>query len=152
MEPLDVESAGPSFEGQRFPIDISFPSDVRHIERIVSVVVQQCAEHQFSHRAIALNVPVALTEALSNAIRYGNGRDPEKDIRLRGRIDDRLLVLEVVDQGDGFDMKNATCDPTAPENLTREDGRGLYLMRVLMDRVEQFSEGGNVVRLVLRRS
>jgi serine/threonine-protein kinase RsbW len=97
-EHLDGDAAASSFEGLRFPIDISFPSDVRYIERIVSVVVQRCAEYAFSHRALALNVPVALTEALSNAIRYGNDRDPDKEVRLRARIDDQVLVLEVVDQ------------------------------------------------------
>ena len=42
-------------------------------------------------------------------------------------------------------------DATDPENLEREDGRGLFLMRQLMHRVERFDDGGNVVRLTLNR-
>jgi serine/threonine-protein kinase RsbW len=60
-------------------------------------------------------------------------------------------VLEVADEGGGFDLEGYTADPTTPENIHREYGRGLYLMRRLMDRVERFTDGGNVVRLTLRR-
>ena len=60
-------------------------------------------------------------------------------------------MLEVEDQGSGFDLEASLRDPTDPENLEREDGRGLFLMRALMDRVEQYRDAGNVVRLTLRR-
>jgi serine/threonine-protein kinase RsbW len=60
-------------------------------------------------------------------------------------------VLEVSDEGKGFDMDRCIIDPTTPEHLEREDGRGLFLMKQLMDRVERFSQGGNVVRLTLLR-
>jgi serine/threonine-protein kinase RsbW len=66
-------------------------------------------------------------------------------------IDETRLVAEVRDEGDGFDLAACTGDATLPENLIREDGRGLYLMQKLMDRVERYSDGGNVVRLVLIR-
>ena len=62
------------------------------------------------------------------------------------------MVLEVADQGAGFDLEACTSDPTRPENLDREDGRGLFLMRSLMDRVERYSDGGNVVRLTVRHT
>jgi anti-sigma regulatory factor (Ser/Thr protein kinase) len=110
-------------------LDIRIPSDVQYIEEIVEQVVARCEAYRFARRHLALNVPVALTEALSNAI-----------------------LLEVRDEGPGFDLAACSDDPTTPENLLREDGRGLFLMQRLMDRVERFSDGGNVVRLTLRRS
>ena len=61
------------------------------------------------------------------------------------------LILEVLDEGDGFDFEDCLTDPTEPENLEREDGRGLFLMTRLMDRIERFSNQGNVVRMTLRR-
>ena len=61
------------------------------------------------------------------------------------------LVLEVEDEGEGFDLEACTQDPTTVENLAREDGRGLFLMRSLMDRVERFRGDGNIVRLTLLR-
>jgi serine/threonine-protein kinase RsbW len=60
--------------------------------------------------------------------------------------------MEVRDEGSGFDLEACTEDPTTPENLLREDGRGLFLMRRLMDQVERFSDDGNVVRLILHRA
>ena len=62
------------------------------------------------------------------------------------------LVVEVSDEGGGFDLEKAEIDPTSPENLLREDGRGLFLMRRLMDSVERFDDRGNVIRMTLRRS
>ncbi len=132
-------------------LDIRIPSDVQQIEAIVQLVVRRCAEHRFAGRQLTLNVPVALTEALSNAILRGNGDDARKQIRVRVDVNDGQLVLEVEDEGDGFDLAACTEDPTTPENLEREDGRGLFLMQRLMDRVERYRNGGNVVRLTLQR-
>jgi serine/threonine-protein kinase RsbW len=133
-------------------LDIRIPSDVQYIEDIVGQVVARCEAHRFERRHCALNVPVALTEALSNAILRGNGDDHARSVHIRARVDAMQLVLEVRDEGAGFDLDACTDDPTTPDNIIREDGRGLFLMRRLMDRVERFSDGGNVVRLTLRRN
>lgn len=132
-------------------LDIRIPSDVQEIEGIVAQVVGCCREHAFDGRQLSLNVPVALTEALSNAILRGNGDNAAKHVRIRADVSDLRVVLEVEDEGDGFDLEACTTDPSTPENLEREDGRGLFLMRSLMDRVERFRGDGNVVRLTLHR-
>ena len=107
----------------------------------------------FGPQQLGLNVPVALTEALSNAILRGNEDDPRKHVYVRVRVDHSALIIEVKDEGAGFDMDECTRDPTTPERLESEDGRGLFLMRQLMDSVEQVSGSrGNVVRLTLRRA
>jgi len=107
----------------------------------------------FGPRQLMLNVPVALTEALSNAILRGNADDPRKRVYVRVHVDQSALIIEVKDEGSGFDMEECTLDPTTPERLESEDGRGLFLMRQLMDSVEQLSgRPGNVVRLTLRRA
>lgn len=139
-------------------LDFRIPSDVQCIEDVVSQVVQRCKALAFSRRHVSLNVPVALTEALSNAILRGNGGNggnggaAAHDVSLRIEIDDVRLVAEVRDGGSGFDLDGCTSDATLPENVLREDGRGLFLMRQLMDQVEQYSDHGNVVRLVLIRA
>jgi serine/threonine-protein kinase RsbW len=134
-----------------FDIDLQIPSDVRYIEGIVELVTRHCEELAFPRRHCTLNVPVALTEALSNAILRGNREDAAKSVRVRARVDERVLIMEVVDEGGGFDLDSCTADPTLPENLLREDGRGLYIMRSLMNSVERLTDGGNVVRLTLQR-
>ena len=133
-------------------LDVRIPSDVRYIDAIVEQVVLRCAAHKYSRRQLALNVPVALTEALSNAILRGNHEDVSRSVHVRADVNASRLVLEVRDEGTGFDLEACTEDPTTPENVLREDGRGLFLMRRLMDQVERFSDGGNVVRLILNRA
>ena len=150
-EPRSTLPADSWFGDLRFPIDVRIPSDVRFIEPIVGVVVRRCAEHAFPPRVCRLNVPVALTEALSNAILRGNESTGGKQVRVRAIITDTDLVFEIVDEGPGFDLDKCTVDCTTEENLTREEGRGLFLMRQLMDRVESFRNQGNVVRLTLHR-
>jgi serine/threonine-protein kinase RsbW len=133
--------------------DRLIPSDVREIEPIVEEVTRECRVLALSARQCALNVPVALTEALSNAILRGNRGVRDKQVRVRAMVSDSALVLEVADEGGGFDLEACTVDPTRPGNLEREDGRGLFLMRSLMDRVERYeADERNVVRLTLRRS
>ena len=77
--------------------------------------------------------------------------DPAKSVRVRAELTAERLVVEVSDEGLGFDLVACTADPTAAGNIMREDGRGLFLMQKLMTRVERFTDGGNVVRLVLHR-
>jgi serine/threonine-protein kinase RsbW len=135
----------------RVAIEVWLPSDVRYIERVVDIVRRQVAEMHFDARSVMLNVPVALTEALSNAILRGNGDDPGKRVHVRVYVTAHRLVMEVKDEGPGFDIDRCTRDPTSPENVELEDGRGLFLMRSLMDSVERYDEEGNVVRLTLKR-
>src|SRR5947207_9614822 len=118
-------------------VEVDIPSDVRLIERVVELVRRECKEMDYAKRQIMLNVPVALTEALSNAILRGNGDDPRKHVHVRVEVGADRLVVEVEDEGKGFDLEGASIDPTTPDNLNREDGRGLFLMRKLMDTVER---------------
>ena len=140
----------------RVAIDLAIPSDVRYIERVVDLVRRQCAELAYSPRHCALNVPVALSEALANAILYGAGDSPDARVQVRAKVDREALVVEIADEGRGFDLDECTQDPTTAEHLEDEGGRGLFLMRRLMDRVERYAVGdtqprANVVRLTLLR-
>jgi serine/threonine-protein kinase RsbW len=135
----------------RVAFDLEIPSDVEYIEGVVELARQRCRELKISAAKCSLNIPVALSEALSNAILRGNKAAGGKHVRVRAIISDADLVFEVVDEGPGFDLDECTSDCTTPENLTREEGRGLFLMRQLMDRVESFRNKGNVVRLTLHR-
>jgi serine/threonine-protein kinase RsbW len=134
-------------------VEVDIPSDVRYIEKVVELVRTECEAMAFTKRQLTLNLPVALTEALSNAILRGNGDDPAKQVHVRAEVDPERLIVEVADEGEGFDMDSRVGDPTSPENLEREDGRGLFLMRSLMDRVERIDvPHGSAVRMTLRRT
>lgn len=132
-------------------VDVEIPSDVNQIESAVSRVTALCRTLHLQPRLCSLNIPVALTEALSNAIIRGNGEDPRKHVRLRATVYDRAVIFDVSDEGPGFDMARVDYDVTDPEQLYAEDGRGIFLMRRLMDHVEQLRGPRHVVRLTLNR-
>ena len=91
------------------------------------------------------DVEIALREALANAIIHGNHENPRKHVYVRCRCKPDEVSIAVKDEGRGFDL-NKIADPTAPENTGAVHGRGIYLMKALMDEV-RFEEGGVIVRL-----
>jgi serine/threonine-protein kinase RsbW len=135
----------------RVALELEIPSDVRYIESVVEIVARHCEPFHYARQQCALNIPVALTEALSNAILRGNSDRDGPRVQVKVDVTPLRLVLEVVDEGAGFDLNEALIDPTSPENLEREDGRGLFLMTRLMDQLERFTSHGNVVRMTLHR-
>lgn len=78
---------------------------------------------------------VATTEAVNNSIIHGNKRDPRKNVTITCTIDESAIIVRIHDEGPGFDVM-ALPDPLAEENLLREHGRGVFLMRSLMEKVE----------------
>ena len=91
-------------------------------------------------------IEIAISEALANAVIHGNHENTDKhvDVICRCSMDGELLII-VRDEGEGFDC-SAVPDPTEPERLFLTSGRGLHLMRTLMDEVS-FEENGTVVRM-----
>lgn len=133
--------------GQEFVLLL--PSNTQMIEDAVADLVRRCEAFAFGGSRLYLNFRVGVSEALTNAILYGNRNDPKKEVRVEVMLDDSHVALKVIDQGNGFDP-DALPDPTLPANLERSGGRGVFLMRELMDEVE-FIDPGNAVRLVLHR-
>jgi serine/threonine-protein kinase RsbW len=127
---------------------LELPNDVRAIEQAVDYVLQRCGPCSGNERKIRLNFRVSLTEALSNAMLYGNDEDPGKRVRLEVTLGEDEIRVRVTDEGTGFDPGDVP-DPTSPSNLVKPGGRGLFLMRQLMDEV-RYNERGNSVELVLR--
>jgi serine/threonine-protein kinase RsbW len=91
------------------------------------------------------DVEIALREALANAIIHGNHENPRKHVHIRCRLKSDEVSIAVKDEGRGFDIEKVA-DPTAPENTGSVHGRGIYMMKVLMDEVH-FEEGGVVVQM-----
>ena len=127
---------------------LELPNDLRAIEHAVEYVMQRCERCQAPERKLRLNFRVGLTEALSNAMLYGNEQDPRKRVRVEILVGEREITARITDEGDGFDPREVP-DPTTAANRVKSGGRGLFLMRQLMDEVH-FNERGNSVTLVLR--
>ena len=129
-------------------LQLEFPSSVRFVRDVVAEVVEACERLAFSGSRATLNLRVAVGEALSNAILYGNREDPEKLVRVSAALRPGSAEVTVTDEGSGFDPA-AILDPTRPENRERPHGRGLFLLRSLADDV-RFNEQGNSITLTLK--
>jgi serine/threonine-protein kinase RsbW len=127
---------------------LELPTDIQSIEHAVEYVMQRCERCSCQASRFRLNFRVGLTEALSNAMLYGNGHDTSKRVRVEVTIEHGRVQARVTDQGSGFDP-TAIPDPTEPANLMKTGGRGVFLMRQLLDEVS-YNEVGNQVTLVLR--
>jgi serine/threonine-protein kinase RsbW len=91
------------------------------------------------------NIMIAVTEAVNNAIKHGNRSNAEKNVTLTLNLTNSEIKFKIEDQGPGFDYHNLP-DPTAPENLEKTSGRGIFLMKHLADEVS-FHDSGRVVEL-----
>jgi serine/threonine-protein kinase RsbW len=128
---------------------LELPNDLQAIECAVEELVTRGREAGFACEQRRFNLRVGVTEALANAMLYGNARDPRKRVRIEARITADSMTIRVTDEGRGFDPASVP-DPTLPANLFRPGGRGLFLIHKLMDRVE-FNECGNSITMVLHR-
>ena len=124
------------------------PNDLASIEEAVDFVMERCSGCGDDSRRLRLNLRVGLSEALANAMLYGNARDPSKRVKLEVAIQGSTITARVTDEGSGFNPYRIP-DPTCPANLLRAEGRGIFLMRKLLDEV-YFNDRGNSVTLVLR--
>jgi serine/threonine-protein kinase RsbW len=92
------------------------------------------------------NILIAVLEFVKNAIIHGNKKNPNKKVELIMKIENNKLVVTTTDQGSGFDFNNLP-DPTAPENILKTKGRGVFLMRKLSDQAN-FHDEGRVSQLI----
>ncbi len=79
-------------------------------------------------------VSMAVREAMINAVLHGNNYDAAKRVNLTLEHNEKELIVTITDEGHGF-VPEEVPDPLAPENLLKESGRGIFLMRAFMDEV-----------------
>lgn len=119
----------------------SIPENLRLVEKFVDEISE---ELKLSDEIYG-NLLIATLEGTNNAIIHGNQKNAEKDVIINfHKIDDGILIV-ISDQGKGFDFSNIP-DPTAPENIEKVHGRGVFLMERLSDKLE-FTKNGSEIKL-----
>jgi serine/threonine-protein kinase RsbW len=131
-------------------ISLRVPTDLGVIEEAVDIVARHCLASGIPPQAARFKLRVALCEALANAIVYGNRLDPTKQVQVRVVVTPEELSVQVCDEGDGFDPSEVP-DPTAPDRVEMAVGRGLFLIRQLVDEV-RFNDRGNSICMIMHRA
>ncbi|MDG1279138.1 MAG: ATP-binding protein [Algoriphagus sp.] len=120
-------------------IKISIPSLIENI-KIIESFIDNAKESFEINDDIYGNIMISVTECISNAIIHGNQNDKNKLVHLELNVEDDTLKFTIEDEGVGFDS-NELKDPTAPENIEKTGGRGIFLIKHLSDDVK-FEENG----------
>lgn len=124
---------------------LQLPSTMESIPRLESLVEEISERYQVSEDTFA-NMMTCLNESLINAIVHGNQSDANKTVYVNAEvIEHKKIVWTIADEGSGFDYNNIP-DPTAPENLEKLTGRGVFIIKHLADQFI-FNTRGNEVEL-----
>lgn len=125
-------------------LEFSIPSETRYMHGVLAYVMRHLPPFAVidPHHS---NIYVALNEAISNAIRHGHKNDPGKKVLITAEMDNDKVRFTVSDQGEGFDSSHVP-DPTLPDNLLQPGGRGVLLIKHLMDETH-YNERGNEVTM-----
>jgi len=120
-------------------------SDLKNILPVTLEIFQKL-KSQGVKEDILFDVRLCLEEALVNAIKHGNKKDKKKLVYIAVKFINHIIEIIVKDQGKGFDYKNIP-SPTKGKNIKKPSGRGIFLIKKLMDGV-RFSNGGSTIKMV----
>ncbi|MCH7513852.1 MAG: ATP-binding protein [Bacteroidetes bacterium] len=126
-------------------ITIEIPSLSDNI-RIIESFIDNAKDKFNLNDDIYGNIMISVTESVNNAIIHGNKKDKDKNVKITLSLNEGMIKFIISDEGDGFDYNNLE-DPTAPENISKPSGRGIFLMKHLADEVA-FLKKGSIVELI----
>ncbi|MGE5796502.1 MAG: ATP-binding protein [Ignavibacteria bacterium] len=131
---------------KKFSLEIeSDPNNLLTVEEFVNYFAREIGIKEEKISGLILSV----TEATTNAIIHGNKKNTGKKVKIDVSAEGHILKITVKDEGIGFDP-SLIPDPTKPENLLKDSGRGLYLMKVYMDDIKfKITPDGTETILVL---
>ena len=112
---------------------LTIPSSFDEVHKVEQLIDRTCANLGVNEEFFG-NVLIAVTEAVNNAIQHGNKEQASLIVELNVTDSSDSFCFSVEDQGAGFDYENLP-DPTSPENILKDNGRGIFLMKNLADEV-----------------
>jgi serine/threonine-protein kinase RsbW len=128
--------------------ELVLPSQLEALERVDQTTLR-CTKRAGFGEKDAMMVAIAVVEAVTNAIVHGNKYSGDKSVKVEYRCYPGGISVVVQDEGTGFDL-SCVWDPTTPDRCLECSGRGIYIMRQVMDAVEFEMNGGT--RVTMRKS
>lgn len=131
-------------------IEIKVPNQTRYLSLIGKIgenMARELDRFKGDREALAHHLNLVLTEAMANAIKHASATDPDKGLHIRISITDTQLAIRVYDCGQGFDLNSIT-NPDFETDPLSERGRGIFIIRSLMDSVKyKKTKSGNVLEM-----
>jgi serine/threonine-protein kinase RsbW len=131
-------------------IEIIVPNQTRYLSMIGKIgenLARELDRYKGDREALAHHLNVVLTEGVVNAIKHANAADPNKDIKIHISASGKEICIKVYDSGLGFDLTGVP-EPCFETDQLGEKGRGIFIIRSLMDSVEyKRTKGGNVLEM-----
>ena len=141
----------PEADARAESIAIRLPSRLELLGLLDSFTATLCERLHFDAYASS-HITMSVIEAGTNAIQHGHHKDASKPVDIEFRLLPEALEVVVQDEGAGFDVAGVNGDITSPEHIFDARGRGIFIMRSCMDRVDfEFTGYGTRVRLVKNR-
>lgn len=128
--------------------EVQLPSTPASIADVEQLIDSSCASLKLNEDSYG-NVLIAVTEGVNNAIIHGNQMNASLQILVSVLNNEEWICFSIKDHGAGFDP-DAVPDPTEPENILKENGRGIFLMRNLSDDLT-FEEKGTRVNIFFKK-
>ena len=134
----------------KIDMEITVPNQTRYLSLIGKIgedLARVLDNFHGDREALAHHLNMVLTEAVVNAIKHANAADPHKEVQIRISISDEELLIKVYDSGRGFDLESVA-GPAFNSSQPEEKGRGIFIIKSLMDSVEyKRARGGNVLEM-----
>jgi len=118
------------------------PADLKVIPKFIRALTEKIKQLPLDERQLH-DIKLSLHEALVNAMKHGNGLNPDLYVEVHVESRNGYLSVTVSDKGEGFDFQNIP-DPTKPDNLQKLSGRGILLIRRHMDKIKFFDCGSRI--------
>ena len=127
---------------------IIIPSSLEYLREVEEYVEERLKQKKLSQDLLA-DIAISVTEVVTNAVCHGNQNDSRKKVYVSVEVHPRQVVVSVADEGTGFDPAQLP-NPTEEENLLKDAGRGIFIVKSLMDEVkfEAGPKGGTTITLV----
>lgn len=122
---------------------ISVPSQPAFINELVYFISASAVIVGYADHDLDTNIKLALVESITNAMEHGNKWDEAKQVTIELRLSPDDLTATISDQGEGFDHTERF-DPTQPDTMMDERGRGIFLINAIMDQVRYHGKGNSV--------
>ena len=114
--------------------ELVIPSDFANLSKVEKFITTICKKAKLNDDQCD-NLAIAITELVNNAIIHANNQNPSKTVTIRVKYQPEKVMISVIDQGEGFEP-DKIANPTDPQNLWKQNGRGIFLVRNLIDQVE----------------